>query len=76
VIRYAFIHDKVLNIYRSLPTVTFPININQILSTMPNCRIMSYQKFAQINQCTLKHIVLINSSYDKALLNILNKCSP
>lgn len=61
-IRYAFIHDKVLNIYRSLPTVTFPININQILSTIPNCRIMSYQKFAQINQCTVDDVIMLCES--------------
>lgn len=61
-IRYIFIQDKVLNIYRSLPTITFPISINQVISIIPNCRIMSYQKFAQINRCTVDDVIMLCES--------------
>lgn len=62
VIRYAFINDKVLNIYRSLPKIIFPINIKQILHMLPNCRIMSYQKFAEINNCTINEVIMLCES--------------
>lgn len=45
-----------------LPTIKFPINIKDIINCIPNCRYMSYQKFANVNQCSINDIIQICES--------------
>lgn len=40
-----------------LPTVSFPLNLNDVLSIIPNCKYMSYQKFARINNCSIEDVI-------------------
>ena len=61
-IRYAYVNNQILKIYSMLPIISFPINIEEIVSLMPNCRYMSYQQFAKINQCSIEDIIQICES--------------
>lgn len=61
-IRYTYINNQVLNIYSMLPNISFPLNIGKVLNLIPNCKYMSYQKFAQINNCTLKDVIQVCES--------------
>lgn len=61
-IRFAFINNQVLEIYRQLPEITFPLNIRSIIDYIPNCRYMSYQDFARINNCSIDEVVQLCES--------------
>lgn len=61
-VRYAFIKNLVLKIYRSLPQITFPINAVEVIKYIPNCRYMSYQQFAKINNCGLNDVIQLCES--------------
>lgn len=56
-IRYTFIQNKVLEIYQSLPELKFPIDIQQVINTIPNCRLMTYQTFSEINDCSIDDVI-------------------
>lgn len=70
-VRRPFIENQILNIYKALPNICFPLDIQNIIDVLPNCRLMSYQKFAEINQCTVEDVIQICESqsgctmYDK-----------
>lgn len=61
-IRYTYVNNQVLNIYSMLPTIKFPIDVKEVIRYIPNCRYMSYQKFAKINQCSIDDIIQICES--------------
>lgn len=61
-IRYRFIEHKVLDIYKSLPNIVFPIDARQIIMSLPNCRYMSYQDFANISKCSLEDVISLCES--------------
>lgn len=61
-IRYTYVNNQVLNIYSMLPTIKFPIDVKEVIRYIPNCRYMSYQQFAKINQCSIDDIVQICES--------------
>lgn len=61
-IRYTYVNNQVLNIYSMLPTIKFPLDVKEVISYIPNCRYMSYQQFAKINQCSIDDIVQICES--------------
>lgn len=61
-IRYTYVNNQVLNIYSMLPTIKFPLDVNEVIRYIPNCRYMSYQQFAKINQCSIDDIVQICES--------------
>ena len=61
-IRYAYINNQVLNIYYNMQQICFPINIHKVIELIPNCRYMSYQKFAQVNGCTINDVIQICES--------------
>lgn len=56
-IRYIHINNLVLQIYSALPNITFPINVKDVIKLIPNCRYMSYQKFAKINGCSIDEVI-------------------
>lgn len=56
-IRYSFIQNQILNIYAAMPVIRFPLNIKEIVRCLPNCRYMSYQQLAEINQCSVDDII-------------------
>lgn len=61
-IRYNYINNQVLNIYSALASISFPLNIGEVLKLIPDCKYMSYQKFAQISNCTLDDVIQICES--------------
>lgn len=61
-IRYTYICQRVLDLYRLLPKLQFPISIADTISVLPNCRIMSYQEFAELNHCDLEQVILLCES--------------
>ena len=61
-IRRRFIEQNVLNIYKHLPEIKFPIRLMEIISLIPNCRFMSYQELADLTDCSLAEIISICNS--------------
>jgi len=61
-IRYAFIHQQILNIYRDLPEIRFPIDPHEVITMLPNCRFLSYQQFAELNGCSIKDVIRLCES--------------
>lgn len=61
-IRYAFINNLIFQIYCTLPEIKFPIDPIQIIDFYVNCRYMSYQQFAKINNCTINEVIQICES--------------
>lgn len=61
-IRYTYVNNQVLNIYSMMPTIKFPLDVKEVIRYIPNCRYMSYQQFAKINQCSIDDIVQICES--------------
>ena len=58
-IRRIHINNLVLKLYSQLPQIQFPLQLDRILPLMPNCKYMSYQKFAQINNCTVNDVITL-----------------
>ena len=63
-IRYAFINNLVYQIYYTLPEIKFPIDPIQVINCFSNCKYMSYQKFAELNNCTVDDIIQFCESKD------------
>ncbi len=61
-IRYTYINNLILNIYNTLPTIQFPIDVKEIIKHIPNCRYMSYQQFAEVNHCSISDVIQICES--------------
>lgn len=61
-IRYSYIQHKVLEIYLKLPAIQFPLDPKQIVKLFPNCRYMSYQRFSELNDCSLEEVVQLCES--------------
>lgn len=61
-IRRIYINNLVLKLYSQLAQIKFPLNLDEILRLIPNCKRMSYQKFAQINQCTVGDVISLCQS--------------
>ncbi len=61
-VRYIYINNLVLNIYEKLPKIRFPLDIKSVINYLPNCRYMSYQDFAKINNCSIEDVIRICES--------------
>ena len=61
-IRYLFINNSVLQIYSRLPQIEYPLDVNQVIALLPNCRFMTYDKFAEINNCSVDDVIQICES--------------
>lgn len=64
-IRYKFINKLVLQLYMDFNIYNFPITADKminIINSLPNCKIMSYNKFMQINNCSFEDVALICES--------------
>ena len=61
-IRYKYIENIVLNIYKQLPHISFPLQLKDIIALMPNCRYLSYADFAAINNCSTDKVIEICES--------------
>ena len=56
-IRYPFIYNQVLQIYRDMEQIRFPIEPDNTISRFSNCRIRTYQQFAQTNGCSIRDVI-------------------
>lgn len=61
-IRKIHINNLVLKLYSQLPQIKFPLQLDEVLLLMPNCKYMSYQKFAQINNCSVNDVIALCQS--------------
>lgn len=61
-VRYIFINDLVLQVYCTIPQIKFPIDAKNIINYIPNCKYMSYQQFAKINNCSINDVIQICES--------------
>ena len=61
-IRYPYIYNQVLQVYRGMDSISFPICTCDILAQLPNCRALTYQEFASINQCTVRDVIILCES--------------
>lgn len=61
-IRYTYINNLVLNIYSSLPSIQFPLDVKAIVEYIPNCKYMSYQQFAEVNGCSVEDVIQLCES--------------
>lgn len=61
-IRYTYIQNQVLKLYAALPTIKFPIDVQEVIRCIPNCRYMSYQQFAKIGHCSIDDVIYICES--------------
>lgn len=61
-IRYQYIYNQVLQIYRKLDSIEFPIEPSDIIARLPNCRLMTYTKFAKLNGCSVEDVAILCES--------------
>lgn len=61
-IRFAFVNNQVLQIYRQLPEIRFPLDPKDVIALFSNCRYMSYKRFAAINHCSIDEVIAICES--------------
>ena len=62
-VRTVFIQRKVLELYRLMGTISYPIQPEEIISYLPQqCRIISYQKMAELNQCSIQDVAVLCKS--------------
>lgn len=58
-----FIQRKVLDIYRFMDTISYPIQPEKVVSCIPQgCRIISYQKMADLNHCSIQDVAVMCKS--------------
>lgn len=61
-IRYTFINRKVLEIYKQMEYISFPIEVTEVIKYFSNCRHMSYQQFAKLNNCSISDVIQLCES--------------
>lgn len=61
-IRYAYICNQVLQLYKKLPSIKFPLDPRLFFEQMDNCKTMTYNKFAELNQCSLQEVFALCES--------------
>lgn len=61
-IRYAYICNQVLQLYKKLPSIKFPLDPRLFFEQMDNCKTMTYNKFAELNQCPLQEVFALCES--------------
>lgn len=61
-IRYAYIYNQILQLYKGLEQIRFPMEPCDIIHQLGNCRLLTYQKFAQITHSTTRDVILLCES--------------
>lgn len=61
-IRRIYINNLVLKLYSQISRIKYPLDLNEVLSLIPNCKIMPYQKFADINHCSVNDVITLCQS--------------
>ena len=60
--RYQEINEIILRAYSMMPYIDFPMNPQLVIDRLPNCGMLSYQKFAEINSCSVQEVERICNS--------------
>lgn len=80
-IRYTYINNQVLQLYKKMDTIKFPLNPIDVIKAIPDCRYMSYQRMAMLNDCSIDDVVQLCESlsgcthYDVASHRYLILCN-
>lgn len=80
-IRRTYINNQVLSIYCNLDSLSFPIDPRKVIKLIPNCKYMSYQKMARLNNTSIEEIIQLCESksgcthYDMASQRYLILCN-
>lgn len=45
-----------------MPKIQFPLDIKSVINFLPNCRYMSYQDFAKVNNCSIDDVIQLCES--------------
>lgn len=61
-VRHTFINNQVLQIFDKLPSISFPLDMLEIIEHFPKCRFMTYEQFAIINNCSINDVIDICES--------------
>ena len=62
-VRTVFIQRKVLELYQNMSVISYPIQSELILQCIPkDCRVLSYQKIAEVTGCTVHDIAVLCKS--------------
>lgn len=61
-IRKIYINNLVLELYKQLPKIYFPISVKDIFQLIPNSKCMSYQKLAKLNGCSVQDVITLCQS--------------
>lgn len=62
-IRNVFVQRKVLELYQQMDTISYPIQPELILPCVPkSCRMLTYQKTAEVAGCTVQDIAILCKS--------------
>ena len=61
-VRYDYIYHKVLMLYDQMPFIRFPIEPCDMIAALANCKQLTYQKFAEINGCTIQDVIALCQS--------------
>lgn len=61
-IRSVFVQRKVLELYQNMETISYPIRPKLILDYLPQTRMLSYQKMAEVSGCTVQDIAVLCKS--------------
>lgn len=52
----------VFEIYSKMDRIIFPIEPGSLITDIPNCRIMTYSEFAQVNECSVREVIRLCES--------------
>lgn len=62
-VRNVFVQRKVLELYQRMDTISYPIQPETLLPCVPqSCRIMSYQKTAEVVGCSVQDVAVLCKS--------------
>lgn len=61
-IRCAYIYNRVLQLYRDLNHLSFPLDPRESFHLIDNCKLMTYKTFSAINHCSMREVFLLCES--------------
>ena len=70
-IRLNVVGNAVMDVYRIIPEIRFPLHVPSIIGLYNNCRYQSYKRFAEINHCSYYDVINLlesksgNTQFDK-----------